>query len=157
MDTQCACRRRWRPDTTYFPIPWLLSSRGYGVLLDNDEISYHRIGSPAADAWAMEVESAEIRFRVFAGPQPADALRRFSAMLGRQPHDYAPWFFGPWVQPDRDSRIDELREADVPTSVTATFTHYFPCGSQRGNEDGMRARTAARMPAVRQCTRISTQ
>ncbi len=38
---------RWRPDTTYFPIPWLLSSRGYGVLLDNDEISYHRLGTGA--------------------------------------------------------------------------------------------------------------
>ena len=41
---------RWRPDTTYFPIPWLLSSRGYGVLLDNDELSYHRIGTGAEAA-----------------------------------------------------------------------------------------------------------
>lgn len=135
---------RWRPDTTYFPMPWLLSSRGYGVLLDNDEISYHRVGTGAEEAWAMEVEAAEMQFRVFAGPRPADALERFTAALGRQPHDYAPWFFGPWVQPDRDSRIDELREADVPTSVTATYTHYLPCGSQRGNEEAMRERTAAR-------------
>jgi alpha-D-xyloside xylohydrolase len=138
---------RWRPDTTYFPVPWLLSSRGYGVLLDNDELSYHRLGSGTDSTWAVEVEASEMRFRVFAGPQPADALRRFSAALGRQPHDYAPWFFGPWVQSDRDSRIDELRAADVPTSVTATFTHYLPCGSQRGNEDSMRTRTAARNAA----------
>ncbi len=135
---------RWRSDTSYFPIPWLLSSRGYGVLLDNDEISYHRVGTESGESWAMEVEAEEMRFRVFAGPQPADALKRFTAALGRQPHDYAPWFFGPWIQPDRDSRIDELHNEDVPTSVTATYTHYFPCGSQRGNEDAMRARTAAR-------------
>jgi len=138
---------RWRPDTTYFPIPWLLSSRGYGVLLDNDELSYHRLAEVGTEHWAVEVESAQLRFRVFAGPQPADALRRFSAALGRQPHDYAPWFFGPWVQSDSDARIDELRAADVPTSVTATYTHYLPCGSQRGNEDAMRARTAARNAA----------
>lgn len=138
---------RWRPDTTYYPVPWLLSSRGYGVLLDNDEISYHRLAADAAESWAMEAESANLRFRVFAGPRPADALRRFTAALGRQPRDYAPWFFGPWVQSDSDARIDELRAADVPTSVTATYTHYLPCGSQRGNEDAMRARTAARNAA----------
>ncbi len=138
---------RWRPDTTYFPIPWLLSSRGYGVLLDNDEMSYHQLDSGTDASWSAEVEAAEMRFRVFAGPQPADALQRFTAAVGRQPHDYAPWFFGPWVQSDSDARIDELRAADVPTSVTATFTHYLPCGSQRGNEEAMRQRTAERNAA----------
>src|SRR5690606_22690378 len=98
-------------------------------------------------AWAMAVEAPALRFRVFAGPRPADALQRFSAATGRQPRDYAPWFFGPWVQSDTDARIDELRAADVPTSVTATYTHYLPCGAQRGNEDAMRNRTAARNAA----------
>lgn len=138
---------RWRPDTTYFPIPWLLSSRGYGVLLDNDELSYHRIGTGEQSAWAVEVEATDLRLRVFAGPQPADALRRFSAALGRQPDNYAAWFFGPWVQSDRDTRIDEMRAADVPTSVTATYTHYLPCGAQRGSEDALQARNAARNAA----------
>ncbi len=138
---------RWRRDASYFPIPWLLSSRGYGVLVDNDEVSYHRISSDRPDAWAVEVEAEEIRFRVFAGPEPADVLRRFTDEVGRQPSDYAPWFFGPWVQSDRDSRIDELREADVPTSVTATYTHYLPCGSQRGNEERELNRTAVRNAA----------
>ncbi|MEZ5573928.1 MAG: glycoside hydrolase family 31 protein [Halioglobus sp.] len=138
---------RWRPDTTYFPVPWLLSSRGYGVLLDNDEISYHQLAIDGSERWSMEVESAQLNFRVFAGPQPADALRRFTQVLGTQPHDYAPWFFGPWVQSDSDARIDEMRAADVPTSVTATYTHYLPCGSQRGNEDAQRERTAARNAA----------
>ena len=135
---------RWRPDTTYFPMPWLLSSHGYGVLLDNDEMSYHRLRSDAVDAWSMEVESDEMRFRVFAGPTPADVLRRLTDTIGRQPRDYAPWFFGPWVQSDTDDRIDELREADVPTSVTATFTHYLPCGSQRGREESERQRVLVR-------------
>jgi alpha-glucosidase (family GH31 glycosyl hydrolase) len=133
---------RWRRDTTYFPIPWLLSSRGYGVLIDNDALSYHRVGSEAPDAWSMEVEDSQLRFRVFAGPTPADALRRYSDAVGRQPADYAPWFFGPWVQSDVDQRIDELREQDVPTSVTATYLHYLPCGSQQGREQAQIERTA---------------
>jgi alpha-glucosidase (family GH31 glycosyl hydrolase) len=127
---------RWRRDATYFPMPWLLSSRGYGVLLDNDELSYHRLHESSATAWSAEVESTELRFRVFAGPKPADVLQRFSAAVGRQPGSPAPWFFGPWVQPDTDARIEELRLADVPTSLTATYTHYLPCGVQQGNEQG---------------------
>jgi alpha-glucosidase len=123
---------RWRKDATYFPIPWLLSSRGYGVLLDNDPLAYHRL--TAADGWSLETEDTELRFRVFAGPSPADALRRYTAATGRQPRDYAPWFFGPWVQPVPDTRIGELRAADVPTSVAATYLHYLPCGDQQGIE-----------------------
>ncbi len=134
---------RWRPDATYFPIPWLLSSRGYGVLLDNDEISYHRVGYEAADAWSMEVETAEMQFRVFAGPTPLEALGRYTEAVGRQPDEYAPWFFGTWLQTDRDDRIVEARNADVPTSLNATYTHYLPCGSQQGNEENQRVRTAA--------------
>ena len=37
-----------RDDATYFPIPWLLSTRGYGVLVDNTETSYFRLGTEAA-------------------------------------------------------------------------------------------------------------
>ena len=134
---------RRRADATYFPIPWLLSSRGYGVLLDNDALSYHRLGSEHADAWSMEVEDVDLRFRVFAGPTPAQALSRFSAAVGRQPDDYAPWFFGPWVQQDTDGRIDALRAADVPTSVAATFLHYLPCGAHEGREQEQIERVAA--------------
>ena len=131
---------RWRDDATYFPIPWLLSSRGYGVQLDNDALAYHRLDG--ADAWSMETEDTELRFRVFAGPTPADVLRRYTQAQGRQPKSYAPWFFGPWVQPDRDDRIAELRQADVPISVTATYLHYLPCGDQQGIEAEQPQRTA---------------
>ena len=133
---------RWRRDSTYFPIPWLLSSRGYGVLIDNDELSYHRIGSEAPDAWSMEVETLEMQFRVFGGPTPIEALGRYTEAVGRQPDNYAPWFFGPWLQTDSDSRITEARLNDVPTSLNATYTHYLPCGSQQGNEESQRTRTA---------------
>src|SRR5919112_1349411 len=59
-----------RPDATYYPIPWLLSSRGYGVLLDNDETSVFHLGTQPADVWAPEVQGRVLAFRVFAGPTP---------------------------------------------------------------------------------------
>ena len=133
---------RFRPDATYFPIPWVLSSRGYGVAIDNDEMSYHRMAYEADDAWSMEVETAEMRFRVYAGPTPAAALQRYTEEVGRQPDDYAPFFFGPWLQTDDDTRIEEFRTEDTPTSLNATYLHYLPCGKQQGKEEEQRIRTA---------------
>ena len=112
-----------RDDATYFPIPWLLSSRGVGVLVENDETSMFHLGTERADAWSVEVEAPRIAFRVIAGPRPADVLRRFSARVGRQPPPAAPFFFGPVVAAEgrregerRDAargRRDRLGRADL--------------------------------------------
>lgn len=45
-----------RDDATYFPVPWLLSTAGYGVLLDRDEQSLFRLGTEGV--------------RQFSGPGP---------------------------------------------------------------------------------------
>jgi alpha-glucosidase (family GH31 glycosyl hydrolase) len=138
---------RQRDDATYFPMPWLLSTAGYGVLVDNNETSYFRLGSDRAGAWSLEAQADRIALRVFAGPHPADVLRRLSARLGRQPPAAAPLYFGPWYQPPRGvddaASIAALRRADAPVSVGQTYTHYLPCGDQRGREAAERARTAA--------------
>lgn len=136
---------RPREDATYFPIPWLLSTRGYGVLVGNDETSRFRLGTERADAWSVEADGPRLTLHVIAGPQPADVLRRFTALVGRQPPAAAPFYFGPWYQPAGDdaSSLAALRHADAPASVAQTYTHYLPCGDQQGNRDAQRARTKA--------------
>ena len=157
---------RWgyqpRDDATYFPIPWLLSTAGYGVLVDNTETSYFRLGSDASDAWSVEVQAApteqpegalappprRLALRFFAGPRPADVLRRYTAATGRQPAPAAPWYLGPWFQPTgtdgaQVAQLARLRERDAPVSVAQTYTHYLPCGDQRGREAAERARIDA--------------
>jgi alpha-glucosidase (family GH31 glycosyl hydrolase) len=148
---------RSRPDATYFPIPWLLSSRGYGVLVDNPETSYFRLGTEAPDAWSLEVQAAplgqvggtgpapdHLALRFFAGPAPADALRRFTRDTGRQPAPPA-WAFGPWFQAKGDelAQVRLLQRADAPLSVLQTYLHYLPCGDQQGVEPAQPGRTAA--------------
>jgi alpha-glucosidase (family GH31 glycosyl hydrolase) len=136
----------WRPraDATYYPIPWLLSGRGYGVLVANDETS--RFGLPGArgGSWRATVEAPRIDLRVFAGPTPALALRRFTAATGRQPPPGAPWAFGPWLQTgqpnapplaDQIADLEKLRAADAPVSAAETQLRYLPCGLDRGLED----------------------
>ena len=133
---------RPRPDATYFPMPWLLSSAGYGVLLDNSEESLFRLGSHRRGAWSAEVQARELRLRVFAGPRPADVLRRLTAHIGRQPRPPAPFVLGPWYQPrdDEERILARLQRRDVPLSLAQTYTHYLPCEDQRGREAEERSR-----------------
>jgi alpha-glucosidase len=150
---------RARDDATYFPMPWLLSSRGYGVLVDNAEASAFRLASDRPDAWSLEVlglpeglgeEPAPetLRFRVFAGRDPAGVLARFSRRIGRQPAPGAPWVLGPWHQvggslEQRLGQVQKLRDADAPLSVVQTYTHYLPCGDHVARREEERAMTRA--------------
>jgi alpha-glucosidase (family GH31 glycosyl hydrolase) len=134
-----------RDDASYFPIPWLLSTRGHGALIDGYDRSELHAASDTPDAWTAVVDGPELRLRFFAGPTPAAALRRFSASVGRQPPAAAPFYFGPWFQPSGDEaqNIEALRRAGAPASVAQTYTHYLPCGAQQGKTDEQRRRTAA--------------
>ena len=131
------------PTGTNFPIPWALSTRGFGLLIDQTQRSTFRLARERADAWQAEADAPQFRFTVFAGPRPGDALRRYSDYAGRQP-DPAPWIFGPWFQPTGESRpyelADRFRAEDVPVTVAQTYTHYLPCGAHVGNPQ--RERTA---------------
>ena len=141
---------RDRDDATYFPIPWMLSSRGYGVLIDNDETSRFDLARSDGAQWSLDVDGDSLGMRVFAGPRPAAALGRFTAAVGRQPAAAAPWTYGPWFQTgqpnvvpleDEAQIIETLRTADAPVSAAETQMHFLPCGAQRGRADYIAART----------------
>ena len=131
---------RDRADATYYPVPWMLSSRGYGVLIDRDETSRFRFASERPEAWSLEADAPALSLRVFAGPRPADALRRFTHATGRHPPPPTPWTFGPWFQTGQPNRIDlaeeaamvrAQRDADAPVSAAETQMHFLPCGAHR--------------------------
>lgn len=132
-----------RADATYFPIPWTLSSRGYGLLVEGAENVRFALGAP----WGFTVNGNHMAYRVYAGPMPADALRRFSADVGRQPAPAAPFYFGPWWQPHGDQqanlRVLAAAGGGALGSVAQTYTHYLPCGGQQGNQDSERRQTQA--------------
>ena len=133
---------RPRDDATYFPMPWLLSSAGYGLLVDNPQTSRFRLGTDPPGTWSVDVEATELRLRVFAGPRPADVLRRLTERIGRQPRAPAPFVFGPWYQPrdEEEQILERLQRGDVPLSVAQTYTHYLPCEDQRGRQVAERRR-----------------
>ena len=139
---------RFRDDATYYPVPWVLSTRGYGVLADTTATVYHRFDRP--DAWSVEATShpegtgrqsapGELTLRVFAGPRPAGVLRRFTAATGRQPEVPGRWVWGPWFQGGPD-QVRALQKADAPVSVAQTYRHYLPCGDHVPAREQERAR-----------------
>ena len=139
-----------RDDATYFPMPWLLSTAGYGVLIDDNEPSWFRLGSEDPGAWSLEVEAPRVSLRVFAGPRPADVVRRLTARIGRQPRPRAPWVLGPWFHTGQANQVpleEEggyvrlLRDADAPVSAAETHLRYLPCGEHRGLREYERERT----------------
>jgi alpha-glucosidase (family GH31 glycosyl hydrolase) len=129
------------PATTNFPIPWLVSTRGLGVLIDQTHRSTFHLGDERRGAWRAEAEAKSLALTFYPGPDPAGVLRRYSAAVGRQPAPSG-WLFGAWGQFD-DATGRRLRERDVPVTVNQTYTHYLPCGVHVGRDEAERKRVAA--------------
>ena len=108
---------RRRRDATPYPIPWLLSSRGYGVLTECDEWSCHDLR--AESTWTVIALTNRFSLRIFAAGSPGAALAMFSEVTGRQPIPASEWFLGPWIETaDGDSVVG--------TAMLPTRTHERP-------------------------------
>ena len=108
---------------TYAPVPFYLSDRGYGVFCDTAADTTFDFGASAPGAVSVETESDSLSLVVFRGPEPADALRRYTALTGRPPRLPA-WTLGLWWSRNAYESADEvravadrLREAGVPGDV----------------------------------------
>ena len=142
------------------PVPWLLSSRGVGVLIDNAETELlparHRA---CANAGASR---SSARPRGWPPRPPPDTLaaarlrrsrrrptcsRRFTARTGRQPEPAAPWVFGPWFQLGRLARrplaqVAKLRDADAPAVGRPDLHPLSAVRRPRGPAEDERAHVA---------------
>jgi len=141
---------RERPDATYFPIPWALSTRGYGLLVENDGLSVFRFRTAREDRWHVEIDSDTLTYRIFVGRDPLEALCWFTEATGRQPEPER-WFFGPWFQTGHENHVPLAverqhleRQLTAGAQVVAAETHcrYLPVGEDRGYEEDERARVA---------------
>ncbi|MFT4213864.1 MAG: alpha-xylosidase [Microbacterium sp.] len=117
-------------EQAYKSIPFYLSNRGYGVLVnDSGHVSFE-VGSEAVERVQFSVSGEALEYFVIAGPTPKDVLARYTALTGRPPIVPA-WSYGLWLSTsfttDYDEAtvtgfIDEMARRDLPLSV-----FHFDC------------------------------
>ncbi|MFG6402088.1 alpha-xylosidase [Microbacterium sp. P04] len=117
-------------EQAYKNVPFYVSSRGYGVLVnDTGHVSFE-IGSEAVERVQFSVPGEVLEYFVMDGPTPKDVLSRYTALTGRPPVVPA-WSYGLWLSTsfttDYDeetvtSFIDEMARRELPVSV-----FHFDC------------------------------
>ncbi len=133
------------PSMTYFPVPFLLSSAGYGMHLDTTVRTELALGSESEHYWRAAVTSGSFDVVVYAAA-PLDALDRYTEDSGR-PMIPAPWVWGPRRRIGLGSTVDgipewrALRERGVPTTGIDDAVHFLPHLSHAGREAELSAWT----------------
>lgn len=117
-------------EQAYKNVPFYLSNRGYGVLVNDPGHVSYEIGSETVERVQFSVAGEELEYFVIAGPTPAQVLERYTALTGRPPIVPA-WSYGLWLSTsfttDYDeatvtSFIDEMARRELPVSV-----FHFDC------------------------------
>lgn len=97
---------------TYAPIPFFLSTRGYGLWLDTYSDAVFDLNASDLRHIIIKFPGNRLRIVVFEGPQFPVILDRFTSLVGRaQLPPY--WAFAPWK-----SRDYHVNEGDVYQDIT---------------------------------------
>ena len=85
---------------TYIPVPFYLSSAGYGLHIDTDVRCVARVATPD-DPGVVSIRNAApaLSLTVILGRTPKEILSRYTASAGR-PEVPPDWVFGPWKSRD---------------------------------------------------------
>lgn len=122
-------------EISYKNIPFYLSSRGYGVLVNHPEKVSFEVGSEKVARVGFSVPGENLEYLVIAGPTAAEVLERYTALTGR-PALPPPWSFGLWLTTSFTTDYDEetvtgfvrgMKERDLPLHV-----FHFDCFWMKG-------------------------
>jgi alpha-D-xyloside xylohydrolase len=117
-------------EQAYKSVPFHLSDRGYGVLVNDPGHVSYEVGSEAVERVQFSVSGEVLEYFVIAGPTPKEVLGRYTALTGRPPVVPA-WSYGLWLSTsfttDYDEQtvnafIDEMAARELPVSV-----FHFDC------------------------------
>ena len=117
-------------EQTYKNIPFYLSNRGYGVLVNHSEMVNFEVASEKVSRVQFSVEGQYLEYFIFFGSHPKEVLERYTGLTGRPPLPPA-WSFGLWLttsfstsydEKTVNSFIDGMAERNLPLSVI-----HFDC------------------------------
>ncbi|MFN2168771.1 MAG: TIM-barrel domain-containing protein, partial [Anaerolineae bacterium] len=107
-----------------FPLPYFISTRGYGLFLNNPwPHVYFDMGQTRRDSWFVHAPGGDCDLFVLAGPEFPDVIRRFTDMVGRI-RTPVRWLLGFWCSSLGFASADQaiadarrLREERYPCDV----------------------------------------
>lgn len=109
--------------TTYFPVPFFLDPRGFGVALDTDARAEADLCADDPSAWTFSAqEDSELVVRLYTGPTVGDVMRAWTLLQGRTASPPSWAVEGVWlgVQGGPDvvrAAVARARMANVPTAA----------------------------------------
>lgn len=117
-------------EQSYKNIPFYLTNRGYGVLVNHPECVSFEVGSEKVSKVQFSVEGEYLEYFVIDGPTPKKVLDRYTRLTGRPALPPA-WSFGLWLttsfttnydEATVNSFIDGMAERQLPLHV-----FHFDC------------------------------
>jgi alpha-D-xyloside xylohydrolase len=112
-------------EQAYKNVPFYLTNRGYGVLVDHPGRVSFEVGSELVSRTQFSVAGQSLEYLVIYGPTPKDILRKYTALTGRPALPPA-WSFGLWLTTSFTTSYDEetvtsfvdgMTSRDLPLSV----------------------------------------
>ena len=137
---------------TYYPIPFFLSSRGYGFWLDSTWRNQFELASEKPDAWRVWDVGPTLAYEIYvpipddARPWPYQLVDLFTATTGR-PMIPPDWTFGPRRRIGRGNQVNgvpeikAMRDQDLAITAVDDALHFLPAGSDVGIETDLGAWT----------------
>jgi alpha-D-xyloside xylohydrolase len=93
-------------DQAYKNVSFWLSSRGYGVFIDNPGKVDLEIGSERTSRVQTSVEGQSLKWYIIYGRTPKEILHRYSILTGK-PGKVPSWSFGLWLSTSFTTNYDE--------------------------------------------------
>jgi alpha-D-xyloside xylohydrolase len=117
-------------EQAYKNIPFYMTNRGYGVLVNHPERVSFEVASEKVERVQFSVPGESLDYYLIYGPSPKEVLERYTALTGRPALPPA-WSFGLWLSTsfvtDYDEEsvtgvIQEMADHDLPLHV-----FHFDC------------------------------
>jgi len=122
-------------EQAYKAVPFYMTSRGYGVLVDDTADVSFEVASEKVERVQFSLPGERLRYYLIYGPHPKQVLARYTALTGRPALPPA-WSFGLWLSTSFTTSYDEgtvtslidgMAARDLPLSV-----FHFDCHWMRG-------------------------
>jgi len=117
-------------EQAYKNIPFYMTNRGYGVLVNHPERVSFEVASEKVERVQFSVPGETLDYYLIYGPSPKEVLERYTALTGRPALPPA-WSFGLWLSTSFVTNYDEetvtgviqeMAERDLPLHV-----FHFDC------------------------------